>query len=231
MPPLHAPTAVRLLLLGLAVTLLLAGCGDDGMVEPPGDTDPTDEVDPTPTPDELASPTDDDPEGGGTDGSDDDTDRADPDDGTEPLSGEPSTEEQREDPERGDVAVIRARVAAHDGFDRVVLDIEGDGSAGWWTSYVDEARSAGKGDVIDIAGQAVLSVGVQGATLPPDLPESIEPWINDRRPGDGGVVTEVVSGTIFEGVHNIFIGLDQERPFLIERFEDPQRIVIDILHD
>ena len=45
------------------------------------------------------------------------------------------------------------------------------------------------------------------------------------------MVVEVVSDTIFEGIHTFVIGTTGEQPFLVERFDDPQRVVIDIAHD
>jgi hypothetical protein len=222
----HTAAALRLLLLACAAVLVLAACGEDVAIDAPeGTPTPTGSPDPTtPTPEPTPTPAE--PE--------DPDDTADPEDpdGAERLAGEPSTEEQRVDPEPGDVAVVDVRVATHDDFDRVVLDIKGDGLAGWWVSYVDEARTAGRGETIPLEGDAVLSLSVQGATLPPSLPEGIEPWIGERLAGPtGGVVTELEGDAVFEGVHTIFVGVHEERPFLIERLEDPQRIVVDVVHD
>lgn len=236
----RAPTtAVRhRLLLVLAALLVLGACGEDAAVESPeGTTSPPDEPagtapgEPGASPTQTAAPS---PTAGATatPGQDGTADPDDGDGGVQPLSGDRSTEERRADPEAGDVAVVGARVAAHDGFDRVVIDIEGDGAPGWWVSYVEEARTAGKGDVIPLEGEAVLSISVQGATLPPDLPEDIEPWIGEgRATPEARVVTAVASDTVFEGVHGVFIGLDRERPYVIGRLEEPQRIVVDIFHD
>jgi hypothetical protein len=44
------------------------------------------------------------------------------------------------------------------------------------------------------------------------------------------VVLEVVEDTIFEGIHTFFAGTDEEHPFLVERLDDPQRVVIDVHH-
>lgn len=41
----------------------------------------------------------------------------------------------------------------------------------------------------------------------------------------------MVDDTIFEGIHLLYVGLDDEVPYRIERFEGPQRIVIDLVHD
>jgi hypothetical protein len=59
-------------------------------------------------------------------------------------------------------------------------------------------------------------------------------WSSGRAGVDGpagGVVTGVVEDSIFEGYHVFFIGLDEERPFLVDRFDGPSRVVIDIPRD
>jgi hypothetical protein len=222
-------SALTRLAVVLAAALALSACPagdqpvDDDLVEP-GPTEPTEPGAPE-DPAEAADPAEPaDPA--------QPADPAEPDDEVEPLAGTPGTEEKRVDAAPGRLAVVGVRIGVHDGFDRVVLDLEGDGAAGWWVNYIDAARTAGRGDDIPLEGDAVLSVAVQGVTLPPELPPGIEPWMNDRRAApDGGVITEVASDVVFEGVHGVFVGLDEERPFLIERFEDPQRLVIDLFHD
>lgn len=157
------------------------------------------------------------------------TDEA-PDDEIEPIEGEETTEAS-DDGEFGVVAVTDVRVGTHTDFDRVVFEIEGDGIAGWDVRYVDEATSQGSGEEIEVAGEAVLAVALHNVTLPPDLPGDIEIWDEDRLDGPiGGVIAEVVNDTIFEGIQLFFVGLDEERAFVIERFEDPQRVVLDIPH-
>lgn len=188
----------------VAAALLLAGCSD---------ADPDDELsDPPPTPDEQPgddeAPGDEgDGDGGGTsDGDDDDT--ADDDSADDSDSADDGT------PDDGD-----------DGT-------PGDGRAGWLVEYVDEARAQGSGALVDVDGDAVLRVAIRNVPLPPDLPDTIEIWDEDRlRAPSGGVVTEVVNDTIFEGQHTFFIGTMGEQPFLIERLDDPQRVVIDLFHD
>ena len=182
--------------------------------------------------------TDDDTDGDGTDddGTDDDTDTGDTgdderasDDDLEPLDGEPSTDRREADAEAGTLAVTEVRIGQHDGFDRVVFEIAGDGRAGWSVAYTDEALAQGSGAPVEVDGDAVLRVAIRGMTLPPDLPETIEVWDEERLDArSGGVIVEVVDDTIFEGQHTFFVGTAGERPFLVERIEDPQRIVIDL---
>lgn len=146
------------------------------------------------------------------------------------LEGDASADPATAEGEIGVLAVTDVRVATHEGFDRVVFQLEGDGLVGWDVRYVDEATSQGSGEPIEVEGDAVLAVSLSNITLPPDLPDDIERWDEDRVDGTGDVIAAVVEDTIFEGIQTFFAGLDEERPFLIERFEDPQRVVIDIPH-
>lgn len=156
---------------------------------------------------------------------------AEPEDGVEPLTGEPSTDDASEDGEFGTLAVTDVRVASHEGFDRVVFELTGDeGTAGWSIRYDEEPTSQGSGAPIEVDGEAYLAIAIQNMTLPPELPEGVEPW-NERLAGPGdGVVVEVVSDTVYEGIHTFVVGTSERAPFLVERFEDPQRVVVDLFH-
>lgn len=205
----------------LAAALLLgpglAACSDDAT--PQDGTEATQE------------PADSDAENGAADGEETD----DGDDATvEPLAGEPSTEDVAADPQRGSLAVTEVRVGSHEGFDRLVLELDGEGSAGWYVGYAPDgqATAQGSGEPIDVAGDAVLEVAIRGVAYPGDLPEGIQPWDGQRLDGpEGGVIVEVVEDTLFEGLHTFPVGTTGEQPFLVERFQDPQRVVIDIFHE
>jgi hypothetical protein len=218
-----APRVPRALAVGFAAALIAAACGPEQPDEPvPGNEleppeEPVDEEPPEEDP--FEAPEEAPPE------------EEDPVDGAAPLDGEETTEAS-DDGEVGVVAVTDVRVGTHPGFDRLVFEIEGDGVAGWDLRYVDEATSQGRGEPIEVEGEAVLAVSLHNVTLPPELPEEIDRWDADRVEGPvDGVIHEVVHDTIFEGVQGFFVGLDSERAFIIDRFEDPQRVVIDIPHD
>jgi hypothetical protein len=212
--------------------LVAAACGPEAPDEPtPGaeleaptetpDDDPAEE--PVEMPAEGPAPE--------VEATEEDTAAPDPDDDLEPIDGEATTEAAY-DGEFGTVAVTDVRVATHPGFDRLVFEIEGDGIAGWDLRYVDEATAQGSGEPIEVEGEAILAVALHNVTLPPELPEDIDRWDEDRLEGSAdGVIAEVVHDTIYEGIQTFFVGLDDERPFLIERFDDPQRVVIDIPRD
>lgn len=235
----HPPTQNRsrpmrtprfLLATSLTAVVVLAGCTSDGDESP--DAVGTEQ----PAEGDTADATPSDPESTETE---EETDEPDPsptatdDDGAPPLAGDPATDPAQADPDWGGMlAVSDVRVATHDGFDRVVFDIAGDdGGIGWDVRYVDVPTSQGSGNEAEVDGEAYLAVSISGVALPPELPPEIEAFTGEvEGPADGGVV-EVVHDSIFEGYHLFFVGVDTEMPYVVERLEDPQRLVIDLHHD
>ena len=116
----------------------------------------------------------------------------------------------------------------------IEAEIEGDEAAGYDIGYTrdGEATSQGSGEPIEVAGEAALGIALHGIALPADLDEDTTAWEADQIDGhDGGVVLEIVEDTIFEGIHTFFGGTDEGHPFLVERLDDPQRVVIDVHHE
>jgi hypothetical protein len=213
----------------------------DDVVDAPTPTEPTPDEpapddpapeEPTrdPQPDEGADPG---PAPGGTA----DADGADGTDGAEAgapaLDAEASTDDRVQAPEgAADLVVTEVRVGTHDGFDRVVIDVGGEGRAGWFTELGADAFEDGSGAVVDVAGGAVLTIFVNAVAFPPDLPDPDVKWdgVTVAAPPGARVLTEVVDSVTFEGQHQLFIGLTEPVPYRIVRLDDPQRIVIDLVH-
>jgi hypothetical protein len=145
-----------------------------------------------------------------------------------PLGGPATTERSTQEPDGWPLTVTDVRVGTHGSFDRVTFEIAGDGEAGWLIEYEDDPRSQGRGDPVDVAGDAVLRVALRGMAYPTDAPE--EPYDGPERlqPERADAIVEVVADVLYEGYHDFFVGLDTERPYRLERLDDPQRIVIDI---
>lgn len=121
------------------------------------------------------------------------------------------------------------RFGAHDGYDRLVLDLDGTGQPAWRMEYVDEPHGEGSGEVVDLKGGAYLVLSVQNIRLPGEVagqPEYTGPAA--ILPPAGSVIREVRWGGIFEGTLQIFIGVTEEVPFRAFLLEDPTRIVIDV---
>ncbi len=125
------------------------------------------------------------------------------------------------------LGVTDVALGAHDDVDRARFTLEGDDAeAGWRAQYVDGAASAGRGEQLDVEGDAILAVTLKGMALPPELEEDL--WDDGRVALDGDGIVEVVDGGVFEGRQTLFIGTTGLHPFEVERLDDPQRVVIDV---
>ncbi|MCV2393996.1 hypothetical protein OEB99_06730 [Actinotalea sp. M2MS4P-6] len=125
-------------------------------------------------------------------------------------------------------SLVDIRVSAQDGFDRVVIQLDGPDIPAWDVGYVDRALGDPSGIVVDVEGDAVLQVLLQ----PVAYPESGEnPYDGPQKVSAAGtaVVTEAVLSSIFEGELQLFIGVDGGRePFRAYGMSDPSRIVIEV---
>jgi hypothetical protein len=148
-----------------------------------------------------------------------------------PISAPATTGTSSEDPDGWPLVATDIRVGAHGAFERIVFQIAGDGQAGWLVRYENDPRSQGSGHPVDVRGEAVLQVTLRDMAYPDDAPA--EPYDGPQRiePANTSAIVEVVEGAVFEGYHDVFVGLDQERAYRIDRLSDPQRIVIDIQTD
>ncbi|MEE2061195.1 AMIN-like domain-containing (lipo)protein [Rhodococcus artemisiae] len=127
------------------------------------------------------------------------------------------------------LTVTDIRTGRHDGFDRVVYELGGEGTPGWRVGYVDEAVQDGSGNEIPLAGGAVIQVLIDGSAYPFD--SGVEPYSgpNPVLGSPGGSVVEVNGSGVFEGVTQSFIGVSApETPFSVSALTDPTRLVIDV---
>ncbi|TQL01184.1 hypothetical protein [Cellulomonas sp. SLBN-39] len=196
----------------LALGTALAGCA--GQAEPAAPvtgqaTSPAPApTTPAPSPDNTAAPDDDDEVG---------TDFSAPGD---QLTAEPAPDSF--------LTVVDVRTGEHDGYDRVVYELAGEGLPGWRVGYVDEAVEDPSGEVVDVDGDATLEVWVTGTGYPTDTGH--EEFADDLRPGTGDL-EHVTRPLTFEGMTQSFVGLDEQRPFRVTLLEDPVRVVVDVQDD
>ena len=144
----------------------------------------------------------------------------------EPTAGAftaPGTELTHE-PQDGLLTVVDVRVGAHDGYERVVYELAGEGLPGWRIAYVDEAVDDPSGEVVDVAGDATLQVVLLGAGYPMDT--GFDEYAHDVTATGG--VQQVTRPLTFEGQTQSFVGLDAERPLRVTLLADPVRVVVDV---
>ncbi len=130
----------------------------------------------------------------------------------------------------GQLLSTTVRIGLHEDYDRVVFDLEGSGTPGYRVDYVDQAVQDGSGQIIDVAGDAILQVVISG-TRYPEEGESYEggPGTYTLDAAEG--VEEVRMSGTFEGLTQAFIGMDEEgSPFRVFTLSEPPRLVVDIEH-
>ena len=142
-----------------------------------------------------------------------------------PATAEPDTAESS----AGSlVGVTDIRLGRHDGFDRVVFEVGGEGAPGWDVRYVDAAVSQGSGADVPVDGEAVLQVTLTGTGYPGDT--GVEEWAgpDPLRAGGTEVVTEVVWDGTYEGTSVAFVGTTARTPFRVYLLEAPARVVLEV---
>ncbi|KSW28277.1 hypothetical protein [Cellulomonas sp. B6] len=203
----------------LGLSAVLAACADDPT--PTSTLTTTVAVTPTPTgtPSPAPAPTDPTAPDAGT------PDAAEPTDGLDGFAA-PGTELTSE----GDASlyvVTGVRTGEHDGYDRVVYQLEGGtGTPGYRVRYVERAVEDPSGAVREVDGDAVLQVTLVGTTYPTE--GGPQEFSQDLRPDDGDV-EHVVRPLTFEGMTDSFVGVDDgPRAFRVLVLADPVRVVVDV---
>jgi hypothetical protein len=120
------------------------------------------------------------------------------------------------------------RLGRHDGFDRVVLEVGGTGTPGWDVRYVDAASSQGKGDAVEVAGNAILQVTLTGMGYPYDTGVDEFAGPDPLTAAGTEVVTEVAFDATFEGTTVAFVGTTARTPFRVYVLENPVRVVLEV---
>ncbi len=214
----------------LAACAALVSCGADPVVRepaPPPVTSPAPVTFPAPvnSPTSLTSPT------SAATPADQVPETADPPTPTADPAFEADTHTDSLSPSgTGGLTVTEVRAARHDGYDRVVFELAGpgDAQAGWTVGYTDDPRTQGEGAVVDLPGEATLSVLLTGTSYPADTGA---PAYDSSRLllGDGlALVTDVSYGGTFEGQDDAFVGVRTRVPFRVFRLSSPERVVIDL---
>ncbi|UYP20115.1 hypothetical protein OED52_06115 [Rhodococcus sp. Z13] len=127
------------------------------------------------------------------------------------------------------LSVVEIRTGRHDGFDRVVYELAGEGTPGWRVGYVNEATQQGSGNEVAVSGDAVLEVLIDGSTYPFEI--GLEPYggPDPLVAEPGGSVVEVTGSGVFEGVTQSFVGIaERGTPFTVYSLTNPTRVVIDV---
>jgi hypothetical protein len=142
-----------------------------------------------------------------------------------PANTDPDTADATSD---ASVTVRDIRLGRQDGFDRVVFEVGGTGAPGWDVRYVDTASSQGRGEALDVAGDAILQVSLTGAGYPYDTGVTEYSAAGPLTAGGTEVVTEVVFDATFEGTTTAFVGTEAKAPFRVYLLQNPTRVVVEV---
>lgn len=125
------------------------------------------------------------------------------------------------------------RVGRHDCFERFVFELQGTGPRpGWTVGYRDPLAGQGSGDRIRLKGDADLEILVGAWTVddfegrPPEWPPFTGPDVIVTTNFEA--IKEARNLYAYEGVTQIGLGIDEERPFQVVWFPNPDRLVVDV---
>lgn len=124
------------------------------------------------------------------------------------------------------VMVRDIRVGANDGYDRVVIDLEGDAPA-WTAQYQRDFVQDGSGEPVELRGESGLLLVMQAAGHDEDYNPVYE-GEQEIRTGDDFDVLEGLTVTgDFEGQFSIGFALDDQAPYRVFSLSNPSRLVVD----
>jgi hypothetical protein len=128
------------------------------------------------------------------------------------------------------VTVTGAHAETLDGFDRLVLDLAGQGEPGWGVESVESGADDGTGDPVEVAGTQLVRLRLAGVAFPADVElAALEPQLIDV---GGPALTQVAVRSWSEGTLNVFLGVaDATEPqIMVTMNHDPRRLTVDVAH-
>mgnify|MGYP002719598673 CR=1 FL=1 len=125
--------------------------------------------------------------------------------------------------------VTGVRVGTHEGFDRVVVDLEGQGEPGWFVDYTSTPMQETTGQPLQVAGNAFLNINVDGTVTPYEVGKDIQATV--EKAGDTGNVVDVVNAGTSQGRSQVVVGLRSELPYSVQVLDEPTRLVVDIVQN
>ena len=128
--------------------------------------------------------------------------------------------------------IADVRAAGHAGYDRVVVEFDGEYVPTYRVGYTPTSGPFYDipGDVVPVEGTFFLDVWLQG-TSRVDMGDDYEPVYAgpDRVRSDTSVVTEVVEIEDFEANVHWIIGMDTRNSYVVWTLDSPSRLVVDIV--
>jgi hypothetical protein len=130
-----------------------------------------------------------------------------------------------------ETALLReVRVAAHDGFDRIVFDFGASALPAYRIAYVDRpVRACGSGEVVELPGEAWLSIDMRPAAAHDDDGHAT---VRSRDlPLDMAVLRRLRSTCDFEAIVEWVAAASSPNRYRVLELEAPNRLVVDVRHE
>lgn len=145
-----------------------------------------------------------------------------------PADANSKGEQPADSAERPGLVVTEIRVGDYQGKDRVVFELDGQGTPGYSVDYVDEPVQQGSGFPVEVAGDSFLQVTLMDQILPTETDLNEVPVGTVSADEATGVAGVAFTGQ-FEGQSRSVIGLEgTDRPFSTFLLQNPTRLVVDI---
>jgi hypothetical protein len=126
------------------------------------------------------------------------------------------------------VTLREVRTARNEGFDRLVLQFDGDQLPGYHVEYVDKpVIKCGSGDPTEVAGEGWLQVRIQPAQAHEGPQVTVAE--RERKPGLP-VVQELELTCDFEGEVTWVLGVKHPNKYRVMELREPTRLVVDVQH-
>lgn len=126
------------------------------------------------------------------------------------------------------LAVTGMEVSRQDKYDRVIINLDGDGEPGWFVDYVSSPVQQTVGAPLQVEGRAFLNVNIDGTVYPQDIGRGD---VEANHADGAGSVVEVLNAGTSAGRSQIVIGLKKATPYSVQTLYNPTRLVIDIARD
>jgi hypothetical protein len=128
------------------------------------------------------------------------------------------------------IPVVSAlRSGVHGGFDRVTIELAGDGLPGYHAEYVDKPlHQCGSGAEVFPVGEGWLEIRLEPAQA---HTEQGQPTLSGREiEAAGRLLRRIYMICDFEGVVSIVLALDSPNPYHVSTLQSPSRIIVDVRH-
>ncbi|WP_159626224.1 AMIN-like domain-containing (lipo)protein [Actinomyces sp. zg296] len=125
--------------------------------------------------------------------------------------------------------VTGVRTGTHEDYDRVVVDLSGEGTPGWRADWVADAGTQGKGDPIQPSGDHILRIFGTGARMPSTAEEiaSVQKTLS-AEVGMPAIASVYYDPTV-EAQYQLVLGTTS-RSYRIFALNSPTRLVVDVKH-